>query len=64
MMRFEETVKAAFARRRKTLRNALGAAWGRATAEEALRRAGIPSGARAEELGLADFLRLTEAHAA
>jgi 16S rRNA A1518/A1519 N6-dimethyltransferase RsmA/KsgA/DIM1 with predicted DNA glycosylase/AP lyase activity len=33
-------------------------------AEEALRRAGIPSGARAEELGLADFLRLTEAHAA
>jgi 16S rRNA (adenine1518-N6/adenine1519-N6)-dimethyltransferase len=61
MARFEETVKAAFARRRKTLRNALGAAWGREAAEEALRRAGIPSGARAEELGLPEFLRLTEA---
>lgn len=59
---FEETVKAAFARRRKTLRNALGAAWGRETAEKALASAGIPPGARAEELSLADFLRLTQAH--
>lgn len=58
---FEETVKAAFARRRKTLRNALGAAWGREAAEEVLRAAGIPPGARAEELGLAELARLAEA---
>jgi 16S rRNA (adenine1518-N6/adenine1519-N6)-dimethyltransferase len=61
---FEATVKAAFATRRKTLRNALGAAWGRPAAEAALEAAGIPPGARAEELSVADFLRLTEAHAA
>ena len=59
---FEETVKAAFARRRKTLRNALGAAWGRDAAEAALQAAGIPSGARAEELGVAELVRLATAH--
>jgi len=63
MAAFEATVKAAFARRRKTLRNALGAAWGRAAAEAALAAAGIDAGARAEELAVADFVRLTEARA-
>ncbi|HUF77349.1 MAG TPA: 16S rRNA (adenine(1518)-N(6)/adenine(1519)-N(6))-dimethyltransferase RsmA [Thermoanaerobaculia bacterium] len=59
---FEGTVKAAFARRRKTLRNSLGGAWGREAAEGALARAGILPGARAEDLAVADFVRLTEAH--
>lgn len=58
---FEATVKAAFARRRKTLRNALGAAWGREAAEAALAAAGIPPGARAEELSVAEFVRLSQA---
>ena len=62
MERFEGTVHAAFASRRKTLRNALGAAWGREQAEAALARANIPPTTRAEELSLQDFLRLTEAH--
>ncbi|MFW6012247.1 MAG: 16S rRNA (adenine(1518)-N(6)/adenine(1519)-N(6))-dimethyltransferase RsmA, partial [bacterium] len=61
---FEETVKAAFARRRKTLRNALGAVWGRDAAESALRAAGIPAGARAEELGVAELVRLERARRA
>jgi 16S rRNA (adenine1518-N6/adenine1519-N6)-dimethyltransferase len=52
------TVRAAFGQRRKTLRNALGAAWGRPAAAAALAAAGIPPGARAEELGLAEFLAL------
>jgi len=55
---FERTVRLAFARRRKTLRNSLGAGWGKARAEQALQAAGIPERARAEELALADFLRL------
>ena len=59
---FEGTVKAAFGQRRKTLRNALGAAWGRGAAEAALERAGISAGARAEELMVEDFLRLDAAH--
>lgn len=58
---FEATVKAAFARRRKTLRNALGAAWGRDGAEAALAAAGVAPEARAEELSVADFLRLARA---
>jgi 16S rRNA (adenine1518-N6/adenine1519-N6)-dimethyltransferase len=58
---FEATVRAAFGQRRKTLRNALGAAWGRPAAEAALAAAGIDPGARAEELGVADFLRLDAA---
>jgi 16S rRNA (adenine1518-N6/adenine1519-N6)-dimethyltransferase len=61
MAGFEATVRAAFAQRRKTLRNALGAAWGRPAAEGALERAGIPPGARAEELSVSDFVRLTQA---
>lgn len=59
---FEATVRAAFGQRRKTLRNALGATWGRPAAEAALRAATIPAGTRAEELGVADFLRLDAAH--
>lgn len=59
--RFEETVKAAFARRRKTLRNSLGAAWGREAAEAALAAAGISPGARAETLSVGDFTRLSSA---
>lgn len=63
--RFEETVKAAFARRRKTLRNALGAAWGKEAAVAALEAAGVSPDARAETLSVADFRRLSrERHAA
>jgi len=62
MERFEATVHAAFGQRRKTLRNALGAAWGRPAAEAALVAAELDPGARAEELGVDDFLRLAAAH--
>jgi 16S rRNA (adenine1518-N6/adenine1519-N6)-dimethyltransferase len=55
---FERLVHLAFGQRRKKLRNALAAGWGRAEAEAALAGAGIPSSARAEELPLAAFLRL------
>jgi 16S rRNA (adenine1518-N6/adenine1519-N6)-dimethyltransferase len=51
-------VRLAFAQRRKTLRNALAAGWGRERAEVVLAGAGIPERARAEELGLGDFLRI------
>lgn len=61
MESFEATVRAAFGQRRKTLKNALGAVWGRREAADALERAALPPGARAEELGLAEFLRLDEA---
>jgi len=54
---FLATVRAAFARRRKTLRNSLAAAWGRAGAEEVLgpflAAHGLPPTARAEGLSLA-----------
>lgn len=59
--RFEETVKAAFARRRKTLRNSLGAAWGKEGAVAALEAAGVSPEARAETLSVADFRRLSHA---
>lgn len=61
MDRFDATVHQAFAQRRKTLRNSLGAAWGKAVAERVLEEAGIPPGARAQELAPADFLRLHRA---
>jgi len=54
-------VRAAFGQRRKTLRNALGAVYGRALAEAALAGAGIAPEERAERLDLADFLRLAAA---
>lgn len=61
MDRFEATVRQAFAQRRKTLRNSLGAAWGKGVAERVLEAAAVPAGARAQELSLADFLRLHRA---
>lgn len=56
MPAFIALVRLAFAQRRKTLRNALAAGWGREKAEAALAAAGIPERTRAEELGLAEFL--------
>ncbi len=49
-------VRLAFAQRRKTLRNALAAGWGKERAEAVLAKAGISERARAEELGLESFL--------
>jgi 16S rRNA (adenine1518-N6/adenine1519-N6)-dimethyltransferase len=61
MPAFLATVRAAFAQRRKTLRNALAASWGRPAAETALAAAGLDPGTRAERLGLDDFLALHRA---
>jgi 16S rRNA (adenine1518-N6/adenine1519-N6)-dimethyltransferase len=58
---FIALVRLAFAQRRKTLRNALAAGWGKERAEVALAAAGIPERARAEELGMEEFLRLYQA---
>ncbi len=58
MPAFIATVRLAFGQRRKTLRNALAAAWGREAAEGILAAASVPPGARAEELGLEAFLAL------
>lgn len=58
MPAFTVLVRLAFGQRRKTLRNALAAGWGHARAEAVLAAAGIPPRARAEELGLEEFLRL------
>ena len=49
---------AGFAVRRKTLTNALGAAWGREAAAAAVAGAGLSPTARAEELPPAAFLGL------
>jgi 16S rRNA (adenine1518-N6/adenine1519-N6)-dimethyltransferase len=57
---FRRVVRAAFAQRRKTLRNALGASFGRAPAEDALARAGVDPGRRAETLSLDEFARLAD----
>jgi 16S rRNA (adenine1518-N6/adenine1519-N6)-dimethyltransferase len=62
MAAFAATVHAAFAQRRKTLRNALGASWGRGRAEQALEAAGLRPDRRAQELDLEEFLRLHAAH--
>jgi 16S rRNA (adenine1518-N6/adenine1519-N6)-dimethyltransferase len=59
MANFEATVFAAFAKRRKTLRNSLGATWGREVAEARLRAAGISPDLRAERLGVAEFAALS-----
>jgi len=58
MEAFGRLVQAAFAQRRKTLRNCLGAAWGRERAETALSAAGIDPGQRAERLSLEQFVLL------
>jgi 16S rRNA (adenine1518-N6/adenine1519-N6)-dimethyltransferase len=55
---FISLVRLAFAQRRKTLRNALAAGWGRERTEAVLAAAGIPERTRAEELGLGEFLRI------
>lgn len=54
-------VDAAFATRRKTLRNALGRVYDRDRLDAAFETAGVDPGARAEELAPADFRRLTAA---
>ncbi len=57
-------VDAAFAQRRKTLRAALaGWAGSAASAEKLLAEAGVPAGARGEQLDVADFARLAAAAA-
>lgn len=60
---FFRVVRAAFAQRRKTLRNALGSGLGEYghLAPAALERAGIDPGARGETLSAADFARLADA---
>jgi len=61
--RVEKVARAAFARRRKTLRNNLGAAWGRDVAEAVLAEAGIDPGLRAEALAPEAFVALARHHA-
>jgi 16S rRNA (adenine1518-N6/adenine1519-N6)-dimethyltransferase len=58
MPAFIAMVRLAFGQRRKTLRNALAAGWGREKAEAVLSAARLPEKVRAEELGLEEFLRL------
>lgn len=62
MPSFERLVRAAFAQRRKTLKNALGAAYGGHEAAAMLARAAIDGRLRAEALGLEEFLRLAAPH--
>lgn len=54
---YRRVVKAAFGSRRKTLRNALGAA-GVPDAEAAIRQAGLDPGIRGERLGVEEFVAL------
>jgi 16S rRNA (adenine1518-N6/adenine1519-N6)-dimethyltransferase len=58
MPAFVAFVRQAFAKRRKTLRNSLGSAWGKERAAAVLAASGIPERARAEELGLGEFLEI------
>jgi 16S rRNA (adenine1518-N6/adenine1519-N6)-dimethyltransferase len=58
MPAFLATVRLAFAQRRKTLRNALAAGWGRERTTAVLAGLGAPPGLRAERLGLTDLLAL------
>jgi len=60
---FVGMVRLAFNQRRKTLRNALAAGWGREKAEAVLGRAEVGEKVRAEEVGLEGFLGIYEAHA-
>jgi 16S rRNA (adenine1518-N6/adenine1519-N6)-dimethyltransferase len=64
MPAFLATVSAAFALRRKTLRNALAAAWGRETADRVVAAAGLGDRVRAEALGLDELLALHAAREA
>jgi 16S rRNA A1518/A1519 N6-dimethyltransferase RsmA/KsgA/DIM1 with predicted DNA glycosylase/AP lyase activity len=58
MPAFLATVRLAFAQRRKTLRNALAAGWGRERAAAVLAGMGLPEDVRAERLGLEELLAL------
>ena len=58
--RFAAIVRAAFGQRRKTLRNALAGT----VDAEAIAAAGLDPGARAEQLSVADFVRLADVDAA
>jgi 16S rRNA (adenine1518-N6/adenine1519-N6)-dimethyltransferase len=58
---FIAMIRLAFGQRRKTLRNALSAGWGKEKAEAVLAAAGFPALARAEELGLEEFLAVWRA---
>ena len=55
---FVRLVRLAFAQRRKTLRNALAAGWGRERAESVLAEAGLDHRCRAESLPLSTFVEL------
>lgn len=57
----DRLVDAAFAQRRKTLRNTLAAVADRAVLDAAFAASGVDPGARAEELGADDFVRLADA---
>lgn len=59
--RFNRLVRLAFARRRKTLRNNLGEAWGREGTATILDLAGIDGGRRAETLELEEWRHLLRA---
>ncbi len=61
MPEFVAFVRRAFSQRRKTLRNALAAGWGRERTEAVLAAAGIPERARAEEMGLGELVGVYEA---
>lgn len=54
-------IRLAFNQRRKTLRNALAAGWGRERAEAVLSAVGLPEKVRGEELGLPAFLEIYRA---
>ena len=56
--KFMDFLKVCFAHKRKTLRNNLRALLPQDEAGATLRECGIPEGARAEEIGLAEFARL------
>ena len=57
---FALLVRAAFSQRRKTLRNSLGGI----LEEAAIRQAGVAADNRAEQLGVEDFVALTQAYTA
>jgi 16S rRNA (adenine1518-N6/adenine1519-N6)-dimethyltransferase len=58
MASFTALVFLAFGQRRKTLRNALAAGWGREKAQAVLQASGLPPAVRAEALDLAAFVEL------
>ena len=58
MPAFIAFVRLAFGQRRKTLKNALAAGWGKERAAAVLDRVGSPPNARAETLGLSELLEI------